>query len=299
MFFQPFYIQMAALAFYYYDFALTFAAEVAHVWPQPISMNTFLFFSNRYVSFSGNIVVFILLFTPLLIRSCSSIVLIREILLVLGQVIVSATLATRTVALYGRSRVVTIVVMGFGFLIAGVTCWTLVAGHASTDSQYMPGAHGCRNLLPEQSAIHLAVAWEASALFDVFIFALTVTKTLKMRKVHNTTNGSKAGLLDLILRDGALYFFVMAIANSANIFSYYFATSANKSTFTTPAGCVASTLCSRLVLNLYDVATQDGTTDSDYSSEPMTGGIFTTRIELGFQMDQDHDGRNEVKSGWR
>jgi hypothetical protein len=55
----------ATVAFYYYDFALTLAAEVAHVWPQPISMNTFLFFSNRYVSFSGNIVVFILLFTPL------------------------------------------------------------------------------------------------------------------------------------------------------------------------------------------------------------------------------------------
>lgn len=59
---------------------------------------------------------------------------------------------------------------------------------------------------------------------------------------------------------------------------------------------VASTLCSRLVLNLYDVATQDGTADSDSSSGSMTTGIFTTRFELSTSMD--HDSRNQVKSGW-
>ncbi len=48
----------------------------------------------------------------------------------------------------------------------------------------------------------LAVAWEASALFDVFISVLTFTRTLKMRKTHNMANSSIAGLLDLILRDG-------------------------------------------------------------------------------------------------
>ena len=49
----------------------------------------------------------------------------------------------------------------------------------------------------------LAAAWEASALFDVFIFVMTLTRTLKMRKIHNVmANSSGAGLLDLILRDG-------------------------------------------------------------------------------------------------
>ena len=53
------------VALYYYDYILTFFAEVSHVWPQPISVNTFLFFCNRYISFSGNIVATVLLFAPL------------------------------------------------------------------------------------------------------------------------------------------------------------------------------------------------------------------------------------------
>jgi len=60
---------------------------------------------------------------------------------------------------------------------------------------------------------------------------------------------------------------------------------------------IASTLCSRLVLNLYDVATPDGSTDSDSSPEPMTAGILTTRIELG--IFTDYDDRSEVESTWK
>jgi hypothetical protein len=48
----------------------------------------------------------------------------------------------------------------------------------------------------------IAVAWEASALFDIFISGLTLLRTLKVRKVHNTANSSLVELLNLILRDG-------------------------------------------------------------------------------------------------
>ncbi|KAN0111760.1 hypothetical protein V8E52_008140 [Russula decolorans] len=172
--FQPFYIQLAAITLYYYDYILTFAAEVSHVWPQPISMNTFLFFCNRYISFFGNIAAVILLFAPLSdstersvlyqqsvvnvelttfsVYSCSSLVRVREILIVLGQVAVGATLATRTIALYGRSRAVTIGVLGFIFLLACVTCWTLVAGRQGNDTNYILGAPGCRYFMSQESA---------------------------------------------------------------------------------------------------------------------------------------------------
>ncbi len=57
---------------------------------------------------------------------------------------------------------------------------------------------------------------------------------------------------------------------------------------------MTSTLCSRLVLNLYEVATPDGpTTDAGSSPDLMTAGILTTRIELGISMDDD---RSKVKS---
>lgn len=293
-FFQPFYIQLAAITLYYYDYILTFGAEVSHVWPQPISLNTFLFFCNRYFAFSGNIVAAVLLFAPPnSSTSCSNLVRLRETLLVLGQIAVAAILATRTVALYNRSRVITIGVHGFGFLLIVVICWTLVVGERSSGTRYVRGIAGCRYTMPQETANHYALAWEASTLFDVSISALTIMRTLKVRKVHNMANSSVVGLLDVILRDGALYFFVMALANTANILSFYHIAGPFKAMYITPASCVASTLCSRLVLNLYDVAPQDGTTDSDSSPEPRTTGILTTR---GISMD--YDDSSEVKSSW-
>jgi len=47
----------------------------------------------------------------------------------------------------------------------------------------------------------LAAAWEASALFDAFIFVLTLMRTLKIRKTHHTLAAS-VGLVDVLIRDG-------------------------------------------------------------------------------------------------
>ena len=55
----------ATVVLFYYDYFLTFGAEVFHIWPQPISVNTSLFFLNRYITFFGNIVSFVLLFSPI------------------------------------------------------------------------------------------------------------------------------------------------------------------------------------------------------------------------------------------
>src|ERR1700730_15316838 len=53
--------QLAAIL--YYDYILTFSAEVSHIWPQPISWNTFLFYSNRYIAFATKIISATLIFS--------------------------------------------------------------------------------------------------------------------------------------------------------------------------------------------------------------------------------------------
>jgi len=57
-------------------------------------------------------------------------------------------------------------------------------------------------------------------------------------------------------------------------------------TYTVPLISIASTLCSRLVLNLYDAATPDDTS-SRSSREPMTTVILTVPIDLDIPMDDD------------
>jgi len=113
------------------------------------------------------------------------------------------TLATRTIALYHSSRRIIVWIVGCGTVLTGITCWSLVGPHAT----FMRDSPGCYYLMSETTGIHLAFAWEAQAIFDALVFTLTVTRTLKMRKLHNMEISlSGTGLLDVLLRDGAIYF---------------------------------------------------------------------------------------------
>jgi len=100
--------------------------------------------------------------------------------------------------------------------------------------------------------------------------------------------------LDVFLRDGVIYFAVMALANLANIFTFYFSGPALKGFLSAPASCVSVTLCSRLALHLYEVATPASSV-SNSSLESISVVNFTTRIELGTSM-VDRSGVELVES---
>ncbi|KAH9962167.1 hypothetical protein BC827DRAFT_231038 [Russula dissimulans] len=201
----------------------------------------------------------------------------------MNQVVVGALLCRRTIALYNRSRAVSILLWGVGLILFGVCCSSIILVHPSTDFvRVISDLPGCHYLTSQQAAIHYAFAWEASAIFDTLIFTLTFMRTIKMRKVHRmsiTLTGE--GLMDIFLRDGALFFAIMALANVANICTFYFAGPSFRGALTTASSCISSALCSRLVLNLYDAATPDDTS-SRSSYEPMTTVILTVPIEVTF-----------------
>jgi len=276
------YAQVFALSLLYYDHILTFPAEVSYMWSQPISAHALLFLLNRYVALLGNIVVLMSFSGLIRPTSCTTATYVRQALLVLSQILVSMTLATRIIALYHSSRRIIMWVVGCGTVLAGITCWSLVGQHAT----FIRDSPGCYYSMSETTGIHLAFAWEGQALFDTLVFTLTVTRTLKMRKLHNMEISlSGMGLLDVFLRDGAIYFAVIALANLANIFTFYFSRPALKGFLSTPASCVSVILCSRLVLHLYEVATPASSSYSESSLESMSAVNFTTRIELGTSID--------------
>ncbi|KAI0293949.1 hypothetical protein BC826DRAFT_1104840 [Russula brevipes] len=292
----------------YYDHLLTFGREVSHIWPQPTSINTLLFFFNRYVAFIGNIGAAVLLLAGLgdsveptvfcvrtegmAVYSCNLIARVRELILVVNQVGVAVILTTRIIALYNNSYTAIIGVVGFGLTLAGITSWALFGGHRSTP--IISGSPGCHFVFSNATAFRLATAWEAQALFDAMVFALTVMRSLKMRKMHNMEISlTGEGILDIFLRDGALYFAVMALTNVANILTLYFAPPTAKGLLSTPASCISVTLCSRLVLNLYGAATPCQADSSTSPDEPMTTVMLTTCIELGMTVDEEDP--NEVE----
>ena len=62
------------------------------------------------------------------------------------------------------------------------------------------------------NCLDIAVAWIAQAVFDMIIFGLTVYRTLQTRRFRDGRGLllSGSGLVDLVWRDGAMYFVVMA-----------------------------------------------------------------------------------------
>ena len=89
------------------------------------------------------------------------------------------------------------------------------------------------------------MAWIAQAVFDMIIFGLTVYRTLQTRRFRDGRGLllSGSGLVDLVWRDGAMYFVVMAMSNVANIVTFYLLTDGLRGVLSTFAGwCVEHSL---------------------------------------------------------
>ncbi|KIK60466.1 hypothetical protein GYMLUDRAFT_261444 [Collybiopsis luxurians FD-317 M1] len=68
-------------------------------------------------------------------------------------------------------------------------------------------------LIPLQS-IQVAAAWEALFLYDSMLFGMTLRRAYKTRK---DLRRLRIPLIIIILRDGSLYFGVMALANAVSV----------------------------------------------------------------------------------
>jgi len=101
--------------------------------------------------------------------------------------------------------------------------------------------------------IQYILAWVLSILFDSVIFALTLFKTVNMRATH-AFRGPYGSLANLLLRDGSMYFAIMAISYAIHLILYYritnsfYATSLGNNAFLTQT--ISVTMMSRLILNI-------------------------------------------------
>ncbi|KAG6906442.1 hypothetical protein DXG01_013925 [Tephrocybe rancida] len=137
---------------------------------------------------------------------------------------------------------------------------------------------------PFHRAIRLAGAWEALFVYDSILFTLTMVKTWKNRSEF-TLNPSQSGtvsIIYLIFRDGAIYFAVMALANLANILTFYFCGPFMRGGLSTFASGISVTMMSRLMLNLHENADTGiySTTRTNLTSTGMECHSPSTDVEL-------------------
>ncbi|TBU56165.1 hypothetical protein BD310DRAFT_824367 [Dichomitus squalens] len=241
-----------ALTVLYYDFAQTIHLEVERYWFRTLSWASVLFFLNRYnVLLAHTLVVYELVAEiPDSVTQCRcrQLQTFRQILIGLSQGIVALCLLLRTHALYRRNRRVLYLLVGMLTLGAAVVVWSIFSLHSLQEHSPPDTTVSSRCSFPisMHQATFLAIAWGVMLVFDGTIFVLTLLQGIRSDRLWSH------GLLDCMLKDGAVYFGVLAICYLFTIITYLDAPTAYRGIFTTLTNVLSNVLVSRMMLNIRD-----------------------------------------------
>ncbi|KAJ7928340.1 hypothetical protein B0H13DRAFT_2311620 [Mycena leptocephala] len=226
-----------------YDHLLTLRSEIHFVWGKPKRLSSFLFVALRYVCLLSNIGMVGLRFGPVplevepqstnisssqLCLRCHAMFLTNTVLLILQNVLVGNILGLRVYVMYNFSKLVLLFLIGTGVVTVALAAWS-ISGETWVATQ----TSGCEFQLPKGSAIRksthkesptrlellslagMAGAWEAQLFCDVVVFVFTVIRS------YNQPFKIRGSILIYMLRDGALYFAILAFVNLGNILMFY------------------------------------------------------------------------------
>lgn len=273
-------IEFAALTFLLYDHLITFAEEVTYIWARLKHASAILFLVNRYLGCLSTIAQTVISLATISPERCIQYIRCRQVLLFVNHAVVCMLFILRTYALYGRNNRLLALFFLTSITLASVVAWSLV-GQQATPAVNVPG---CQMIYNTKTAIHLAVSYEALCVFDTLVFGLTVYKTFKVGV--QSKGHSKPDLVMLLLRDGAIYFAIVAIANLANILSFYVAPELLKGGLSTLSICIAITMVSRLMLNLHKIADTGIFSHRQHLTNGCSGTIFTSQL---LELEQEWD----------
>ncbi|KAK7046507.1 hypothetical protein R3P38DRAFT_2874099 [Favolaschia claudopus] len=278
------YSHLVGLTVLYFDHLLTLGMEIELLWRRRTSFSAYWFFVNRYFGLFSTVAVSALPFVNGSEKACRHYSLFREIVLVVTQTIAGIIMIIRVYALYGKDRRVLCAALVAGSCVIGVSVFSFVGQHAV----HIKVTGGCHYHLPKSTYVHdwLAGSWEGLFAFDTFIFLLTLYNAFNTwRRIAPSQN-----LYTLVVRDGG----IMALANLANIATYYPVSPGSLTTF---ANCISVTMISRLILNLHEHAFAGLTSDMSTGArhDPLFGSAnmsFTTSFS-----DPESDARTSMRPG--
>ncbi|KAJ3714561.1 hypothetical protein DFJ43DRAFT_880065 [Lentinula guzmanii] len=231
------YFHLFSITFLYWDHLITFPDEIQYLWKRSIGGSTALFFFNRYFASLGNIVVTVSLFSSGLTESLST----------FSSVSGTPPLFDASDCLHKRMLTYMLVT---GFTLSGLAIFAIFFGQSS---QSVLTLTGCHTQLTLTTSIQVAAAWEALFLYDSMLFLMTLHKAYKTR--HELRQERlRIPLVVIILRDGSIYFGVMALANLVNISTFYYPDPFLRGALCTFASSMSVTMMSRLMINLHKIA---------------------------------------------
>ncbi|KAH9026648.1 hypothetical protein EDB84DRAFT_1563667 [Lactarius hengduanensis] len=308
------------LAILYYDYLLTLPLEIQYLWyPNKLGWFTVACLLNRYLPVFGHIPLAVSYMTRsdnlpvpvsyrdarrLMIKrlispppySCQGLHVYHEIFGIFVQSLAGLLCLIRVYALYGRSlRVLGILFsVGIGSILVG--CWAMIGSRrAKVETiQVISSVTGCNQYMPIEGGRYAALTWLGMLVFDSAIFSLTLYKAITM--------GRGIRLLDVIVRDGAMYYSALFIMNLTNILILLFAPPLLKNSTTSITNVLSITLVSRLMLNLRAQSTTQPGLPSSIESERRFQAALPTPPRLpmtgsGYSIKQDDMGNSACGHG--
>ncbi|KAI0636827.1 hypothetical protein C8Q77DRAFT_1094791 [Trametes polyzona] len=195
----------------------------------------------------------------------------------LSQAVVAILLILRTYALYNCSKrmLALLVSMHLGGAVHCLSAVLTSKSPLTTDITLDFHYSLCNLSLTDDQGVHLALAWSAMLWFDTIIFLLTLYKAVQMRRELS------GGLLEILFRDGTIYYGILVAVNMVNIITFL-ETPPNtpmKGMATTMTNVLSVTLTSRLMLNLRDPSLQRRGRNAETSRyDGWSMGQFTSRL---------------------
>lgn len=204
---------LASIFILFYDWAITLDAEVHTMWlRRRLTLAHALFFVNRYFPLVAYGVVLGYVLNPRVpAEVCRAFLVFPPVAMYINDAVMGAIIIIRTHALYRGSQwiLATMCISYFAALVFGgfVT-------FSATQSPDWLGRYGCVTSYPRQRFWQLGFLWPAQVIFDLLMLLLTLNATLRIRE---DAGGHKIPLIELIHRDGVLYFVVMFGAKVINL----------------------------------------------------------------------------------
>ncbi|KAH9961866.1 hypothetical protein BGW80DRAFT_1357351 [Lactifluus volemus] len=237
---------ISAAAILYYEYALTLPREIQYLWPPHNKQGWFTTacLLNRYLAVIGHLPTVVSYFLSGSPTLCDDLHTFRKTLVVNMQIIAGLLCLVRVYALYSRSRRILslLLTIGFGAIINASVMLVIAPRVGGEEILVISDIRGCNQFTPFIGGLYGALAWSGVLIFDSVVFSLTLYKALSV--------GRGVWLLDLIVRDGALYFSVLFIMNLINILMLWCSPPLLKNSTATLTSVLSTTLVSRLVLNL-------------------------------------------------
>ncbi|TCD62224.1 hypothetical protein EIP91_007203 [Steccherinum ochraceum] len=222
------YLVASAVVVLYWEFLLTLPDEIQLYWhgsQRILSWAPLFFFLNRYSALIGHVPVMVEFFSRLPEPSSLSFV---------------------HTPLYERSRKILVFLTSLMVIAWIVATWAVVAGG---NSSFNPVGHAftggyCDLSLSEIEGRYFAGGWGTVLAFDTIVFALTLYKRLRVGKTPDK------GLFSLMIRDGTVYFGIIAVLFSIDIATFLVTGPLYKGIVITYTNVFSSILMSRMMLNV-------------------------------------------------